>query len=117
MSTVLVVDDERAIREVIVKLLVDEGYRVVAAEDGAQALELLPRERPDLVLLDIMMPLVDGREVVRRLRQMPGLEATQVVLMSAAVAPAPDDRVAAFLPKPFDVERLLETVGQLLGEA
>jgi len=113
----MVVDDESAIREVIVTLLVDEGYRVVAAENGPQALELLPRERPDLVLLDIMMPLMDGREVVRRLRQMPGLEATQVVLMSAAVVPAPEDRVAAFLPKPFDLERLLDTVGRLLGEA
>ena len=112
----MVVDDEGAIRELIVTLLVDEGYYVVAAENERQALELARRERPDLVLLDSMMSLMDGREVVRQLRQMPGLEATQVVLVSAAVAPVPEDRVAAFLPKPFDIERLLDTVGQLIGE-
>jgi CheY-like chemotaxis protein len=116
VSTILVVDDEPSIREIMVTLLEDEGYRVLQAENGMRALEMLPAERPDLLVLDIMMPVLDGREVLRRLRAMPGLEATHVILMSAAVRPAPEYRVAAFLQKPLDLEQLLGTIHTLLAE-
>src|SRR5690348_10119487 len=96
-------------------LLEDEGHRVLQAENGERALELMPLERPELVVLDIMMPLLDGREVLRRLQAMRELEATHVILMSAAVRPTPEYRVAAFLPKPFDFEQLLEIIDDLLG--
>ena len=117
MSTILVVDDEPGIREVIVMLLQDEGYRVLQAENGARALELLRAEQPDLLVLDIMMPVLDGFEVLRRLREMPDFEATHVILMSAAVRPTPDYQVAAFLPKPFELDQLLQTIHELLGES
>jgi CheY-like chemotaxis protein len=114
VSTVLVVDDEPGIRDVISTLLKDEGYDVLQDQNGAEALELLPREQPDLVVLDIMMPLVDGREVLRRLRAMPELEATHVILMSAGIRDVAELQVAAFLRKPFDIQKLLGTVRQLL---
>jgi CheY-like chemotaxis protein len=114
VSTILVVDDEPGIRDVLATLLEDEGYHVLQAKNGAEALELLPREHPDLVVLDIMMPLVDGREVLRRLRAMPGQEATHVILMSAGVRDGSELQVAAFLLKPFDIDQLLGTVNQLL---
>jgi len=115
MRTILVVDDEPGIREVMVMLLTDEGYRVLQAENGALALQLLSTETPDLVVLDIMMPLVDGFEVLRQISNMPSLEATHVILMSAAIKARPDYRVAAFIPKPFELDQLLITIRGLVG--
>jgi CheY-like chemotaxis protein len=116
VSTILVVDDEPGIRDVIVLLLRDEGYQVLEAENGPRALKLLSRERPDLVVLDIMMPLMDGREVLRRLRTIPGLETTHVILMSAAAQPSLECWPAGFITKPFDLEHLLEPIRRLIGE-
>ncbi|MDP9354085.1 MAG: response regulator, partial [Chloroflexota bacterium] len=101
---ILVVDDEPTIRDVVVALLEDEGYAVVAAHTGLRALELLPLERPDLVIMDVMMPGLDGREVFRRMRESRNGHAPPVVMMSAAVdRDLIDPSVAAFLPKPFDL--------------
>lgn len=112
----MVVDDEAAIRDLLVALLEDEGYAVVTAEDGHQALDLLRTERPDLVLLDIMMPGMDGREVCRRMRDMPNGRDLPIVLMSAAMQPEVGGcPVSAFLPKPFDIEQLLHTIQQAIG--
>jgi len=113
---VMVVDDEPSIRDLIVAVLEDEGYAVVAATNGRRALELMPSERPDLVIMDIMMPEMDGREAYRRLRDLPDLAHTPVVMMSAAVAPDRlTPRVAAFLAKPFDLDLLLTTVARVLA--
>ena len=114
---IMVVDDEPAIRDLIVAVLEDEGYEVVVAISGRRAIELLPQERPDLVLMDIMMPEMDGREAFRRIRELPDLAHTPVVMMSAATAPdrlAP--RVSAFLAKPFDLDHLLETIARVLED-
>ena len=67
-ATVLVVDDEAAVRRVLVMRLQLAGYTVVCAEDGEQALELFHKESPDLVVLDVMLPKLDGFAVCRRLR-------------------------------------------------
>ena len=116
-AKILVVDDEPAIRELIVAVLEDEGYQAIGAGSGSRALELLPEERPDLVLMDIMMPEMDGREALRRMREQPELAAIPVVMMSAAFAPdRVGQRVAAFLPKPFDLDYLLETVAHILAQ-
>ena len=112
---ILVVDDEPAIRDLIVAVLEDEGYAVVAATNGRRALDLLPAERPDLVIMDIMMPEMDGREAYRRLRELPELAHVPVVMMSAASSPDQlSPRVAAFLAKPFDLDDLLETIVDVL---
>lgn len=109
--TILVVDDESAIRNLIVTVLEDEGYRAVGAASGVVALELFPEERPDAVLLDLMMPVLDGRETLKRLRTLPGGADLPVVIMSAAItAGSGDDDVVAFLAKPFDLVALLDTV-------
>ena len=67
-ATILVVDDEPAVRRVLVMRLKLAGYRVICAEDGEQALEVFHRESPDLVVLDVMLPKMDGFAVCRRLR-------------------------------------------------
>lgn len=112
---ILVVDDEPTIRDVVVALLEDEGYAVIAAHTGSRALELLELEQPDLVIMDVMMPGMDGREVFRRMREESGGEVPPVVMMSAAVGrdllhPA----VAAYISKPFDLSDLLETIDRVL---
>ena len=118
LPKILVVDDEPAIRELIVAVLEDEGYAAIAAGSGPRALELLPHERPDLVLMDIMMPEMDGREALRRMREHPEWGRIPVVMMSAAFAPDRiGQRVSAFLPKPFDLDHLLATVAGILDRA
>lgn len=117
MSKVMVVDDEPAILDILVTVLEDEGYDVVTADNGLQAVDLFMTEQPDLVLLDIMMPGIDGREVYRRLRDRKALNGSRVVMLSAGVQPNPAEYpVAAFLPKPFDLDQLLDTVSRLLDK-
>ncbi|MDP9469617.1 MAG: response regulator [Chloroflexota bacterium] len=71
MKMVLVVDDEPVIRDLVADVLRDEGYAVVTAADGREGLDLLARERPDLVLMDVMMPGLDGREAYLAMRSRP----------------------------------------------
>ncbi len=119
MRTILLVDDEYAIVEVLGALLAEEGFHVVTAATGEEALGKLAKERPDLIVLDVMMPRMDGREVLRALRRDPATARLPVILMSAAAEALRvgerDDRIA-FLRKPFTLEVLLETLGRLLGD-
>ena|SRR5579884_879304 len=113
MTKILVVDDELTIRELLVDLLTDEGYEVVAVNNGDRALEALPREAPDLVIMDVMMPGLDGREVVRRMRRTREQAEIPVIIMSAAIAVEPPDRNAYFLAKPFDIAELLSSISRI----
>jgi len=113
---VLVVDDEPGLRAVLRAVLDDEGYAVLEATHGGAMLELLTRERADLVLLDVMMSGGDGREAYRELRARADLPDVPVVMMSAAVRPdGLDPSIAAFLRKPFDLDHLLALVANLIG--
>lgn len=113
---ILVVDDEPAIRDLILAVLEDEGYTVVGANSAIHALEVIAHQRPDLILMDIMMPEMDGREAFRRIRQRPELAGIPVVMMSAAyAADRVPQHVAGFLSKPFELDHLLETVSRLLS--
>ncbi len=110
--TVLVVDDDPSIVELVVLALEDEGYRVQHAVDGA-ALRLAQEEPPDLILLDYMMPGMDGGEVSRRLRADPRTAAVPIVMMSAVqrlCVTAADLPVDDLLPKPFDLAHLYQAV-------
>ncbi len=80
---VLVVDDEEAILDLLKYNLEKEGYEVLTAADGLKAIEIARRFKPDLVLLDIMMPKIDGIETCRRLREMEGLGSTTIVFLTA----------------------------------
>ena len=115
MTKVLVVDDEEPIRKLISIVLEHEGYAVVEAAHGMEALAVLPHEQPQLVLMDIMMPVLDGRETFRRMRAVPELRHVPVVLMSAADLAPIDDSVSGFLAKPFRLSELLSIVNSALG--
>src|SRR5215467_5506325 len=84
MTKVLIVDDDEEIRTLLQDMLLEEGFHVDTARDGQEALELLERESGWIILLDIMMPNIDGREVIRRLQANQALrEHNKVALMSA----------------------------------
>jgi CheY-like chemotaxis protein len=120
-STVLVVEDEADIMLTIRLTLQAEGYRVVAAASGEEALAIFQTNPPDVTVLDIGLPGIDGLEVVRRLRADPNLSAARVVVSSAHASG--DVRrltealsCSAYLTKPFSTQELVTTVGEALAK-
>ena len=106
MGTVLVVDDEFGIAELIDAVLTDEGHRVLTAANGRQGLELLAKEPLDLVFLDYMMPIMDGAAVLRSIVDDPSWRNIPVVLMSSLPESTVADRCsgyAIFMRKPFRI--------------
>lgn len=116
MTVVLVVDDEPTITETLSLILESGGYRCHVAHDGQQALRALSEVSPSLVLLDIMMPVLDGSEVLRRMRADERWRRVPVIVMTAALAGERGlERHDAFFRKPFDVDQLLSEVRRLVG--
>ncbi|HLG69260.1 MAG TPA: response regulator [Chloroflexota bacterium] len=116
MAKVLVADDEPGIRNLICEILREEGYDVVPARDGLKAVERAKEDKPDLAVLDMMMPGLSGSEVVRRMDE-EGLPKLPVIYISAVPYSGQVDgsRPAIFLAKPFDIGRFLSAVSSLLG--
>jgi two-component system, chemotaxis family, chemotaxis protein CheY len=113
---ILVVDDDESIRQIVRLCLTEEGYRVQEAPNGEVALELLPVFEPELILLDLRMPVMDGWEFARRYHAAPGPHVPIVAFVAAlnAVQECADLETAAILSKPFDLDELLSAVrGQL----
>lgn len=117
MNTVLLVDDEHAILDALSGILEDEGFRVVTAGNGREALARLEEGMPDVALVDVMMPVMDGRELLREMQGDPRWRGIPVVLMSAVPqgilerdAPL---TCAGFFQKPFDLWQLLARLREL----
>jgi CheY-like chemotaxis protein len=113
---VLVVDDDPAIREVVADILEMENYVVDLAKDGRAALERLREHRPDVVLLDLMMPVMDGWQFL----EAEDCDGLAIIVMSAAANAATlrgNPNVRGFLPKPFDLIELLRAVGRAAGSS
>jgi len=116
MKRLLIVDDELAIVEALQDILSVEGYDVATAFNGAEGLHRMAEAKPDLVLLDLMMPVMDGREMLRRMREDSGLRDIPVVVMSAGRISDEERRSSArFLAKPFELDVLLDTIAELLA--
>ena len=119
---ILVVDDEIYIVHILEFTLTMEGYEVLTAADGEEALRRLEQDRPDLVVLDIMMPKVDGYEVLRRIRADEEFRQLPVILLSAKGRPVDREtglEIGAddYIVKPFSPRRLLEKIQDLLERA
>lgn len=119
MKSVLVVDDEFGIAEVLEALLVDAGFRVTRAINGLQGLQRLHEAAVDLVLLDMMMPLMDGPTMLGKMRADPQHAQTPVILMSGLprdVAEARiDSSVQGYLQKPFMIQPLFDAIEAALA--
>jgi CheY-like chemotaxis protein len=114
---ILVVDDDAAIRDVVVDILEMSEYRVKTATNGADALDQVRTDRPAAVLLDLMMPVMDGWEFLRRCRREPFGATLPVAVMSAArdaAAAAAELGAQAFLNKPFELDAVLSVVKRLV---
>lgn len=119
MGTVLVVDDEFGIAELFEAILEDEGYRVVTAVNGRQGLEVLARERPDVVFLDYMMPVMDGAAMLRGMAEDPSLHGIPVVVMSSMPEATVAERCsgyATFMRKPFKITDVMSLTARLMGK-
>jgi DNA-binding response OmpR family regulator len=119
MARILVVDDEHNLVWALRHSLSDEGYEILTAYDGLEALSVARRQHPDLIILDIVMPRLDGLEVCRRLRRDPTLAAVPILFLTALSAT--DDRVTGlneggddYLVKPFDLPELKARIRALL---
>lgn len=118
MKTVLIVDDEIEIVELISMVIEDAGIRVLAAYDGEEALELVRAHHPDLVLTDIMMPRLDGRQLCQMVKDDPATSTTIVILMSAVHRVDPMQCGAdELIRKPFDITSVTNTVNRFLAHA
>jgi len=119
-KTILIVDDEFGILEVLESILKDAGFDVLSALNGQDALVHLQKTVPDLVIVDFMMPLLDGAGVIRAMRADDRLSAVPVILASALPEKSISERCTGyniFLRKPFKTERLMEEVFRLIDRS
>lgn len=113
MSCVLIVDDDPAIRGMLVELLSDEGYETLVAGDGHAAIEIAKNQTPDVILMDLMLPVMDGASATRIIKTNPTTSSIRVIAMSAGANlrlladNLPADGVVG---KPFDLDALLADV-------
>jgi DNA-binding response OmpR family regulator len=118
---ILVVDDEIYIVHILDFSLGMEGYEVITALDGEQALERMKKDRPDLIVLDIMMPKLDGYEVCKAIKSSPDTRHIPVILLSAKGRNVDqkmgyDVGADDYITKPFSPRKLVERINQLLGQ-
>lgn len=116
---ILYIEDNPENRLLIHRVLEAEGYEVIDAEDGLSGVKKAQAEKPDLILMDIMMPGLDGREVTTRLRGIPSLEKTPIIALTASVMRGDQERAVAagcngYLQKPIDVDRLPDQIEEFL---
>jgi len=118
-NRILVVDDDADIREALEQVLLSAGNRVSTAKNGKDALDLIQTNRPDVILLDLMMPVMDGfrfREAQKRDRTLADIPVVVISAVAAQNAAALGD-VAACLPKPFSIDVLLDTISMCQRQA
>jgi len=118
-TKVLVVDDEESLRRIVAQAFTDRGYSVITADNGLDGLKLAKEERPEIVILDLMMPGLLGFDVCRQIREDPGLSRTVVIITSAKSYKPDIDRAKelgadAFIIKPADIDELIQTAQENL---
>lgn len=121
MSTVLVVEDSRTQRQMICDLLADNAFAIIDAEDGREALSKAHYAHPDIVILDIIIPQLNGYEVCRRLKADPRTKDIPVIMCSSKSLNSDHywglkNGADAYISKPFQPQELIETVKSLLRE-
>jgi two-component system, cell cycle response regulator DivK len=118
VKTVLIVEDVEYNRDLLVQLL-EEDYQILTAADGASGIEMAARHRPDLILMDLSLPGVDGWEATRRLKSRPETRAIPVIALTAHAMQGDEERARAcgcddYLTKPIDEDQLYGKLARLL---
>jgi DNA-binding response OmpR family regulator len=121
MAHILVAEDERDIRELINFTLVYAGHQVTQAANGAEALELAPKVKPDLIMMDVRMPKMTGYEACRQMKQIEELKSVPIVFLSAKgqdeeVQTGLEAGAVDYILKPFAPEDLTRRVGEILKQ-
>jgi two-component system, response regulator, stage 0 sporulation protein F len=120
-ATILVVDDENDVRAMFMHLLKQSGYQTLEATDGKAAVDLVKKQEPDLIVMDLMMPVMSGVEATKRIRQLEGCSKIPIIAVTAydlwqLVLPEEETRLwQAVLKKPVAVDKFRKTVSELLG--
>jgi DNA-binding response OmpR family regulator len=117
---ILVVDDDNELLKLVSMLLKRIGAQTVLARDGARALEIMETDPPDLVVLDLMLPDIDGLEILRRIRTQPQFNAIPVIILSAKADPESmryglDNGADGYVTKPYIANNLIDRVNKLLS--
>ena len=120
-KTILVVEDEKTLLKLESILLKSKGYRVIGATSGTEALAIVQRERPDLVLLDVMLPGIDGFKVCQHLKAAPETKDIPVIMLTARtrqedIARGREVGADEYITKPFQSAQVTRTIARLLGE-
>ena len=118
-KTILVVEDQEDNRQILRDLLGSAGFRMIEAHDGEQALTLARSQRPDLILMDIQLPLVDGYEATRSIKRDPELKSIPIIAVTSYALSGDEDRARqagcdAYVAKPYSTRLLLAKIGQFL---
>jgi CheY-like chemotaxis protein len=120
-ATILCIEDEAGMLDLLRLILENAGYRFLGARDGVEGLQIMHREHPDLVLLDLMLPQVDGAEVLLRKKREPGIQSIPVIAVTALVSPFDQlmwkrrTEIKDYVTKPFRRAELLATVARVLA--
>ena len=119
VKRILVVEDVEFNRDLIVQLL-EDTYQVITAADGREGIERAARERPDLILMDLSLPVIDGWEASRRLKAMDDLRSIPIIALSAHAMAGDEEKAResgcdGYLTKPLDEARLFDLLAKLLG--
>ncbi|MBN1893879.1 response regulator [bacterium] len=120
-SKILVVDDDPGIRKLLSTFLEREGYEIVQAEDGLAGVECAKKNQPDLILLDVVMPNMDGLTAARLIKFYKPLSEVPIVFLTAKdtdkeIHLAQEARADAYITKPFDVRQVIKVVKELLAK-
>jgi DNA-binding response OmpR family regulator len=113
VNKIVVVDDDRAIQHLLDSALTSEGFSVRCADHGLAALELFESAEPDLVILDLEMPVLDGRALLREMARR-GISIPVLILSAAGARAASREFGVPWLAKPFDIDRLFDEVARLI---
>ena len=116
---ILVIEDQNDLRDVLRTLLTGSGYAVSEAADGRDGVEKAKSGRPDLILMDIQLPLMDGYEATRQIKAHPNLKATPIIAISSFAMKGDEEKARAagcdaYVAKPYSARKLLETINRYL---
>ena len=122
MTRILVVEDQQDLREIARFALEGAGYEVVEAATGAEGVAKAETENPDLVLMDIQLPLLDGYESTRRIKALPGMARTTVIAVSSFAMKGDEEKARAagcdgYVTKPYSPKQLVDLIRQFLVKA